>query len=229
MTTHETKCFEIDDRPLTVRYLPLQGIESILSEIFEYDIYHLRELRDSGYQIHHAIDIGAHMGFFGALLRHYWPLARVISIEPDIDLRDCLMLNAKGDVHCPLAIRYDGKHSFFVSPFTGGSMIYDPTVNFCDSIPETYTRRSVPILPLEVVAGNDTVDLLKMDCEGSEFDILCGITAGLRTRIRRITGEYHHIAGYKFVEKIIQMKYPHLTPRFTGKDPEDTIATFEAA
>lgn len=223
-----TKVFTIDNRPLSVHFLQLNNVGSILSEIFEYDIYHLKELRDSGYQIHYAIDIGAHMGFFGLLLRHYWPTARVVSIEPDIDLLECLRLNSKGDVHCPLAVRYDGKHDFYVSPFTGGSLIYDPTVHFCDSLTQTYAHRSVPILPLEVVAGNEAIDLLKLDCEGSEFDILCGMGQKLRANIRRIAGEYHHISGYRFVERIIQLKYQHLKPRFTGKNPDEPIATFEA-
>jgi FkbM family methyltransferase len=43
----------------------------------------------------------------------------------------------------------------------------------------------------------ETVDLLKLDCEGAEFDILLGASTQTLGRIRCIVGEYHHVDGHQ--------------------------------
>lgn len=226
------KTFKIDGRAFTVTYLNLPGVDEIMREVIAQDIYHLAWIKSKGYAVNVAVDVGAHMGFFGRLVQHYWPHAKVLSFEPDSALIPCIVANCGPNWIGNVAIRYNGKHDYYVSPKTGGSMIYDPTVNFCDAIPQTYEHKVVPTKHLECVndwIGRDTpIDLLKLDCEGSEFDILCGMSEDIRRRIRLIVGEYHHVAGYHFVEKIIEMKYPHLRPRFTGFNTLDTISTFEA-
>ncbi len=39
--------------------------------------------------------------------------------------------------------------------------------------------------------GVERCDLLKIDCEGSEYEILQGCTPDALSRVRRIVGEYH--------------------------------------
>ena len=219
-----SKKYTINSQEIEVFYLDWKGVEVILEEIFERDVYRLGELFRSGYKVEFAVDVGAHMGFFGKLLRCYWPNAEVIGFEPQLELVECASRNM-GSVVLNFAVRYDGRNDFFVSQYTGGSVIFDGTVNFSEEIPGAYQYRRVLTVPLEIVTR--PIDLLKLDCEGSEFDILCGMTAYLRARIRRIVGEYHHLSGYRYVEQIIKLRYKHLTPACHG-DPLATIGMFEA-
>ena len=48
------------------------------------------------------------------------------------------------------------------------------------------------------------VDYLKMDCEGSEWEILLGATPKVLSRIRHIEMEYHYISGHKSVKPLLQ-------------------------
>lgn len=222
--------YQKDGRRLAVQYLDRDGVQDILREVFVDDCYHIEELAKSGYAVRTVIDIGAHMGFFAALIHHFWPESNVICVEPQSDLHP--ILNGPNKA-IAAAVRHDGKSELLVSPKTGGSMVYDPTVNIFTDIPDWYKAehvRSLTYLQLLGESGlerNTTIDLLKLDCEGSEFDILTNIPTAQRANIRRIVGEYHHIAGFEYVNRLIEIKYPHLKPYCWG-DPHSTIQAFEA-
>lgn len=225
------KTFSIDGRTLTIAYFDILGVGEIMKGVIEQDDYAMRQMRDDKYDLRTVVDVGAHMGFFGAMVKHYYPKAQVISIEPDVNLLPCLAENVKTDICCPVAIRYDGKSDYYVSKYTGGSLIYDSAITFNEGIPFDYEHRKVSAKPLEVVDDwihGAPIDLLKLDCEGSEFDILSGMPNGMRTRIRRITGEFHHIGGWRFMEQILVHRFAHLKPRLRDSDPFKTIALFEA-
>lgn len=202
----QTKHYKINGCDIDVSYLPLDGVEDILSEVFEKDVYRIAELHRSGARLYFVADVGCHMGFFGKLLKCYWPDVVVDGFEPQSEL--CEVAKANGTMARNFAVRYDGRNDFFVSPKTGGSVIFDGTVNFSEKIPHDYQHRKVLTVPLEVITW--AIDLLKLDCEGSEFDILCGMTPEMRARIKSIRGEYHHLAGYRYIEQIIRLRYPHL-------------------
>lgn len=221
-----------DHGSVEVEYADCPGVQDILREMFEEDTYRLKELKKSGYDVRLCLDVGAYMGFFGKLVHYHWPQAKVLAFEPNADLCDYIRINGS-DVIFNNAVRYDGKSEFWVSEYPSGSVIYDPTVNFSEEITNKYQKRTViPLRFEDAVVGNfingNRIDLLKIDCEGSEFDILCGISPNIRSLIRRIIGEYHHISGYRFVEQIISLRYPHLTPKLLDSDPLKTIANFEA-
>lgn len=60
-------------------------------------------------------------------------------------------------------------------------------------------RKRIPGITLKSVLdehGIDTVDLLKIDCEGGEYSILSSTPANVFRRIRRIVFEYHEIDGF---------------------------------
>lgn len=222
--------YQKDGRRLAVQYLDRDGVQDILREVFVDDCYQIEELAKSGYAVRTVIDIGAHMGFFAALIHHFWPEANVICVEPQSDLHP--ILNGPNKA-IAAAVRHDGRANLLVSPKTGGSMVYDPTVNIFTDIPSWYKPETVTaitylkLLELAQLGLDTKIDLLKLDCEGSEFDILTNIPTALRLNIRRIVGEYHHIAGFEYVKRLIQIKYPHLTPRCFG-DPACPIQQFEA-
>jgi FkbM family methyltransferase len=212
-----------------IHFYPLPGVDGIIDEVMRRDVYGLVELQKSGYQIELAVDVGSFMGFFGVMVRSLWPKAFVICFEPNRDLIPCIRANGNLNVY-NAAIRYDGRGDYYVSPKQSQSgAIYDSSVTFSEDIIPNYEHRRVATSRLEdLILPDVNIDLLKLDCEGSEFDILSGMTPGLRWRIRRIVGEYHHIAGYRFIEQIINMRFKHLKPRLINIDPLATIANFEA-
>ena len=65
--------------------------------------------------------------------------------------------------------------------------------------PDQRGRKRIPGTTLKSVLdehGIDTVDLLKIDCEGGEYSILSSTPADVFRRIRRIVFEYHEIDGF---------------------------------
>ena len=64
----------------------------------------------------------------------------------------------------------------------------------------SYEARAVPAVTLEEILeryGVRRIDILKLDCEGSEISILRGCSDETLARIGRIIGEYHDRAAFK--------------------------------
>ncbi len=225
-----TAKFTIDGRELTVRYLEREGVQDILNEVFRIDQYGLGKLHATGAELRLVLDVGAHMGFVTAVIHHYWPDCAVIAFEPEADLIPVIEANSNGKTTVfPMAVRYDSRKDLYISPCTGGSMIYEPEVNFCDSIPERYKKVQVGTTTLEEVVPHDlSVDLMKIDVEGSEFNILSSMSRKQGYRIKAMVGEYHHIAGYRYIERIIEYRFPHLAPSLLSNDPEAPQGIFQA-
>ncbi len=63
-------------------------------------------------------------------------------------------------------------------------------------IEETENTVNVPAVPLSVVFnrhGIEQVDLMKLDCEGAEYEILMAAPQAVLNRIHRIVMEYHNL------------------------------------
>lgn len=226
-----SKHFKVDGRDLTIHFRDLPGVAEIIQEVVVDDCYRFQQLRNCGVVFHRVIDVGAHMGIACAMMRHFWPKVEILAIEPHEEYAEFIVENG-ADYIFSMAVQYDRNRVFYASPISGGSLVYEPSVNFCEDIPETYTERLiVPIVPLEEIVNkvwkDGAIDLLKLDCEGSEFDILCNMTAPLRNRIRSCIGELHHIAGFRFIEQIIKLRYPHWNVECWG-DPNASMSMFAA-
>lgn len=204
-----------------------KDIAAVINEVLCRDCYELVQLRDKGVQIKYALDVGAHMGTFAAFVKLLWPGVVMSCFEPNPELAEICKLNVPWANVVTAAVRYDGRDNLFISEHEAGSCMYDPTVNFDDDIPTKYRKIHVPTVRLEPFITSP-LDLLKLDCEGSEFDILSSISRDCIPLIKRIVGEYHHVAGFRFVEQIIKLRFPHLTA-FAPGDPLETIGSFFAS
>jgi FkbM family methyltransferase len=142
------------------------------------------------------IDAGANIGSFSLYALAMAPGARVVAIEPfpsTFDrLRKLLDTEAKGRatvVNCALR----GKT---------GTVVMDPpevpTQMRRVLLEEAPGRTSVPAETLETVFSKcalDSVDFMKMDIEGSEYDTLLNASPDVLRRIRRISLEYHPLSS----------------------------------
>jgi len=139
------------------------------------------------------IDIGAGIGDFTVFAAKAAPFGRVLAFEPLPDsfnlLVDNLGRNGCTNVRTePTAV---GSRS---GPLFIGSVSGDPLQATADASRRGHGAIAVPCVSLEeIMAGSFTevCDLLKMDCEGAEFDILLGSPAATLQRIRRFVLEYH--------------------------------------
>ena len=155
----------------------------IAREVITRDVYRMRAMRAA---VAFAVDIGAHIGSWTLLVKSLWPEARVLSYEPWPENYKLLRQNVTTET-------------------VNAAVIGDATTARCMSrkcpgkIPNTgAVRLKSDGIPIEVVPIStvlhpaEQVDVLKLDCEGSEVDILeTAARLGLLQRVGYIVGECH--------------------------------------
>jgi FkbM family methyltransferase len=157
------------------------------------DCYRLAELR---FRPRTILDIGAHIGCFANRARRRWPAAEIACVEANPDNLGALRANVRNDVTVfPFAATYAP------GPVTVVSSLYPGSDNSGASFVEVHggdthsdkrPRFSVATVQLEQLLERlrwQSIDLLKLDCEGCEFSLLEN-TPSL-DRIGVIVGEFH--------------------------------------
>jgi len=145
-----------------------------------------------------ALDIGAHIGIFSVFAASQAPNVTVYSFEPEPEnyrllLKNIEMNHLGGKVH-PLnqAVSDTSKsrklirsadsvsaHSFSPSKFTDGEVRDSVEVN-CTTLADIFKKY-----------GIGRCDILKLDCEGEEYNILMSASDDILARISKIVAEYH--------------------------------------
>ncbi len=140
-----------------------------------------------------AIDIGAHIGIVSVQMARAG--ARVFSYEPNPSLYGLLEKNIKENkvsriYPARLAVAKEaGERDFW-----GQTMVYEASLH-----PETkqYTNetpikvRTTTLEDIFKVHDLNHCDFLKMDCEGSEFEILLNAPPAILQKIKHMVIEYH--------------------------------------
>lgn len=172
----------------------------IVRDIYANDAYWLELIAERLAEAKLIVDVGAHIGVFARKVREYAPYARIICVEACIDNLVALQANAEtcGAEVFYGACAYDPRPLVLwnavrseVCESTGGSKVRSQDRQISDGDKRRYRWDGValPKYTLEDLRQGDAIDLLKLDCEGSEFDILGNTTS--RERIGFIVGEYH--------------------------------------
>lgn len=194
----------------------------VVMEVIGRDVYQTGRVdhRGAGEVV---FDIGAHIGSFSVLWKRKNPGARIVCVEACPENIPVLMANvahfATAIVHA--ACTYDkGDIALLNSVMpggvaTGGSGIL--TEDLRDKpFPDYYWKDFRPLdkVTLESLmdaVGVDRIDVLKLDCEGSEFSILEN-TPSL-DRIGIIFGEYHGLTRWEELRqrKFANWKYAELS------------------
>jgi FkbM family methyltransferase len=171
--------------------------ESICREVLAQDTYRLRQLQVEGANVEYAVDVGGHIGISTALIKRLWPDARLIVIEPELENFHMLRRNtmALPDVIC-VAGAVAGEHFGHV-PFRSFAVVFAAGNSGIGQLCGTAEGGTIPVAAWtleELMIRYDfpRIDLLKLDCEGSEAAILEEARrAGILERIRWIRGEWH--------------------------------------
>jgi rfaE bifunctional protein nucleotidyltransferase chain/domain len=150
-----------------------------------------------------VIDIGAHIGSFARKWRQKCPTARIACVEACPENIDVLTANVgefatvinaactyePGEVKLINSILAGGKATGGSIVATKDTPIPQHHLDNRDYWDDARPLRKVTLEDVMQEMGFATVDLLKLDCEGSEFSILAD-SPSLR-RVAFICGEYH--------------------------------------
>ena len=149
-------------------------------------------------------DVGANVGYAALYFFRCFPHAAVHSFEPMPFLQQ-MMEKHKAE--------YPG-HDWNQHPF--GLWKEDGHMDIFTDAPDDFTsisgiahfenavhKVSIQVMALSTFINEnkiDTIDLLKMDCEGAEYDILFNLPENYFSRIKRMAMETHETQQYTTVE-----------------------------
>lgn len=166
-----------------------------------------------------VVDVGAHIGSFSRLVEKMGA-KNVFSFEPNLDSYNILVQNLGNAMHHPyqLAVRGNYDHTA-VRSAAGAATMSKNIINYGGIVIGTGSDADVITLEdiLKMVGGY--INLLKLDCEGSEYPIIFDSDPLIFRYISTIVGEYHpgdlpinHINGSiktssDFIEKLKDLGY----------------------
>src|SRR6266511_1578770 len=161
-------------------------------DIFAFSAYEADwRLEDEPY----VIDVGAHVGAFTLWLAERYPGIRGACYEPDAAAFSYLERNVSGlriDAHQEAIAAYSGTAPLF-RPAPGGGV----SSLRAESDSHAQSAVSVPVVSFDELMEktNAPVALVKLDCEGSEYDIVLESNPESWRLVRRVVIEFHAVAG----------------------------------
>lgn len=173
---------------------------TIVRDVYLEDCYRLNLIPGVVEQAKLIVDVGACLGAFHKRVRQMNSTADVECVEVCPENWDVLEANIGHDDYWRGACSYSEEPLALLNAVrpncesTGGSIVVSRAELTADqpsfNAGYAYRRdaRAVSKWTLEEISGGRFIDLLKLDCEGSEFDILENADI---SRIGFIVGEYH--------------------------------------
>lgn len=135
------------------------------------------------------IDIGAHIGLVSVFLAKYYPTSTVESYEPNPDNYSHLVKNIKAN-----RLRNVKTHHAAVTGDGRGVIIQ--TVSDNSGQYSIYKNGGKKVHSVSIAKLlNKPIDLLKIDCEGAEYEIFDALTDEQIKSIGAIRGEFHQLKG----------------------------------
>lgn len=183
--------------------------ETVFAEVVLGDCYGLRSIADRLRDARLIVDVGAHVGCFTAWAYYLAEntFCEFVCVEACPENQELLRSNVFPYAEViRAACTYDVGPMLLNSVFeggtaTGGSIVVSGAPGSYDRELYRLDTRPLPTVTLEEVCRGDPVDVLKLDCEGSEFSIL---EHADMSRVKYVVGEYH--GRVKFLE-LVRRKY----------------------
>jgi FkbM family methyltransferase len=139
-------------------------------------------------QVKTIIDIGAHLGFFSLAARCRYPGAAIHAYEPNPRILPYLFDNTSG-LDIQIYTEAVGNKDCYVTMIDTGPS-HEARTKVCDG-PRSGIRQVSFTQTVERIGG--TIDLLKLDCEGAEWEILTPNRSW--ESVRNVRMEYHLFNG----------------------------------
>ena len=158
-----------------------------------------------------VLDIGAHVGAFSCALARAVPGAQVTAVEPSADRVAYLRRNVAGN-------DFGGRVTTVQAAVSGqsGRRLLSP-FGILEANPESDAGgEQVEVVAVEelLAASPGPIDLVKMDCEGSEYEIVASASAATLQRIERLLLEYHPAPPDEIRQLFARLKQAGLTERW---------------
>lgn len=164
-------------------------------DIFLDDVYRLHGMRNA--DIKTIVDVGANVGVFAVCARLYFPASCIHAYEPNEGLLGYLSRHAESA----------GFQVFSEAVGSSNSMVAlrKGHESVLTTVQEDPTGTTVQV-NLRTVASRigGRVDLIKLDCEGAEWNLLAEKNAW--RPFRRITMEYHLSDGRRHADVIAALR-----------------------
>ncbi len=177
----------------------IKEISPIFKEIYMENIYQIELIklyvRGSSPVI---VDIGANAGYAATFFLSHFPQARVISFEPLPTNFELLSKNQKQNEFLnwqisPKAVgKSNGKISLFFQKSKGLTPVSSIYADFDNNNQDCIEVEMVSLSQIFQDFSLSQIDLLKLDCEGAEYEILYHTPQEYLNKIRLIVMETHH-------------------------------------
>ncbi len=164
----------------------------LMESIFD-DAYQLEKINIPRDQHCKIIDIGANVGAFAIAARTHFPRATIHCYEPHPSLEEFLKLQAYavGAKYYMEGVGFE--EGFFASDEMQNEILQSESVKIMDFTKKGDIKISSLKTVIERIGGY--VDILKLDCEGSEWNILKDKDA--LQKVNYLTVEFHRISPDK--------------------------------
>jgi FkbM family methyltransferase len=151
-----------------------------------------------------AVDIGGHVGTFTCRLASLNPKAQIMAFEPSPTTSGFLQRNVdlngfseRVTVH-QRAVAATGGETMLFEDNEGGSGLNGLVASGHDAA----GARPVQTITFDEIAelAPGPIDIVKIDCEGGEYDVVLGSSAESWKSVQRVVMEYHPVAGHSWDE-----------------------------
>lgn len=189
-----------------------------------------------------VIDIGGNIGMFSIPLAKAFPETKILCFEPLSKNFEVLEMNiAKNNIKNITAIKKgvagsSTKDSFIWKPFhNGGSGLVSESTSsvqafVLDSVSNKYLYEPVELVSLDDVFAEYNIKelaLLKMDCEGGEYDISFSNKCFNSNQIKELRGEVHLLPSDLNGKEYIKLS-KHLKSIFPNKLRMDCMNDYDS-
>ena len=196
------KALNLITKPNTIKFQVSKNLLLIFKEIFMSDVYDVEQLCNELPENPVILDIGTNVGFFDILLLSKITVSKIYAYEPVpfnvATFQETINYNTllqKNIVLHQMAVT--GKHQDRLDLYledinknsVDASVLSDFDISHAHKI-------SVPCITLsDIIFQNNLkqIDFLKLDCEGSEFDIIYNTDKALIRRIDKMIIEVHNL------------------------------------
>ncbi len=181
--------------------VPRGNIMAIFKEIFMEDLYDIRFLKHHLKSDPVIVDIGANVGFFSLFMAAQMPGSKILAFEPLPanfgHLQRHFQLNADKGLICQnkAIAGTKGTVELYFNPDAGFTALASVHTAFDGSNTGRVEVEAVTLPDIFSQFGIGTLDLLKLDCEGAEYDILYRCPDPLLSRVKLIAMETHSGTG----------------------------------